>query len=285
VASFISDMRFDELVSRELEELEKVENPEQIKITYKLVCEDGGFLLWNCSMSRESARVSVEGSFLVLQTGNFVFMLSGQPPRFLRECIMYLAKDMYPNIMIAYITAEEIFEILQRFSKTKETELLYSKSVTKRMFGKSFTSLGYATTKEPFTEAFAKAHSLGLWIDSIRVVSADNSRVDFRLSRSGLLTYYNGSFEEFYDNVLILMEEYCSQRMKMFEKRGRKERNDREPQPLLLKFDSRVFEDTFIRKQLINVISEYDFCNYSVIHEGNPHVYINREGKITEFSM
>jgi hypothetical protein len=272
VVFFVSDLNFEELIARELPELENV------RIESKEVFKEGEFTLWNCIMIRNTARGKVEGSFLALQTGYFVFVITDSRPSFMRECVMYLSRELYPSLMISYITAEEIFEILQHFSKARKTELLYSKYVAKKMFGRPFTALGYAAKKKknfPFTEAFSKARNLGLWIDSIRVFSEDDLRIDFRLSRGGFLTYYRGTFEGYYNDVLVPIQDYSIKRLKVFEKKGRRENPDREPQLLLINFDSNVFEDTFIRKELVNVIASYDFCNYSVIHDGNPHVYIN----------
>jgi len=267
VTSLISDLYFDELMDRELPEFEEVE------VVHKKIHEEEGFVIWNYSMKRETSKGKIEGSFLVLQIGYLIFVVTGNPPSFLREGIMYLVRKTYPDIVIAYITAEEIYKILENFSKSKEVKLLYSKFVGKRMFGKRFTSLGYGT--EPFLEAFKKARNDGVWIDSIRVFSENGSKIDFNLSRGGRLTYYRGNFEEYYEHILTSIEEYCSKRLKVFEKRGRRESRDKELRPILIQFDSKVFEDSFVRKQLINVVANYDYCNYSIIHDGNPHVYMN----------
>lgn len=273
VVFFISDLNFEELIGRELSELENV------RIERRKVFEENKFTLWNCTMVRYARGKKTEGNFLVLQADYFVFVITESHPSFLREGVMYLSRELYPNLMISYVTAEEIFEILQHFSKARKTELLYSKYVAKKMFGRPFTALGYAAKKEeknlPFTEAFSKARNLGLWIDSIRVFSEDDPRIDFRLSRGGFLTYYLGSFEGYYNDILVPIQDYSVKRLKVFEKKGRRENPDKEPRPFLINFDSNVFEDTFIRKELVNVIASYDFCNYSVIHDGNPHVYIN----------
>jgi len=268
IASFISEVSFDELLNEEFPELEKIE----IDFKKKVHQEDG-FVLWNYTISREVRARKIRGSFLVLQIGCFVFLITGYRPPFLRKCIMYIARQMYPDIMVAYITTEEIHEILQNLSKVKNTELLYSKYVAKKVFGEHFTSLGYA--RAPYTEAYKKTRDARprLWIDSIRVFSPNDTQVDFRLSRQGHLTYYKGNFEEYYEHILAPIEEYCSRRLEIFEKRGRRETI--EVRPLSIQYDSKVFEDPSIRKQLINVIAKYDFCNFSVIHKGNPHVYLN----------
>jgi hypothetical protein len=268
ITSFISDFYFDEMIDRE------VQGQKEIECNYKKIHEEEGFVLWSCSLRRDLKGELVEGSFLVLQVGYFIYVITGSPPSFLREGIIYLAKKMYPDMAIAYITAREIYEILENLSRKKEKKFFYTKFVAKKMFGKKFTGLGYAET-DPFQEAFQRASNEGLWIDSIRVFSEDQAKIDFRLSRAGYLAYHRGNFEEYYKFVLALIDEYCSKRLKIFEKRGRKETPDRESRPILIQFDSEVFEDKSVRKQLIDVIADYDYCNYAVIHDGNPHVYLN----------
>jgi len=270
VASFVSNLRFDDLINQELPELEKVE------IEYEKKLHEGdGFILWNYSINRKLRDGEIKGSFLALQTGYFVFLITGQSPSYLRKVIKYITKAMYPEIMVAYITAEEIYEILQNLSKTRKTELSYSKYVAKKMFGDPFTSLGY--TRAPYTEAFKQVRNAQprLWIDSIRIDSEDSYKIDFRLSREGLLTFYKGNFAEYYEHVLVPIQEDCGRRLRIFEKRGRRQTTEKQLRPLMIRYDSKVFEDSFIRKQLINVIAKYDFCNFSVIHNGNPHTYLN----------
>lgn len=270
VTSFISELYFDELIGYELPKLEGIEIVQK-----KKVHEEEGFVLWNYSISRKTDTEGIRGSFLVLQIGYFVFLITGFPPSFVRKGIMHIARKMYPNIMTAYITAEEIHQILQTFTETKNTKLFYSKYVAKKVFGVPDTDIRYR--RGPYIEAFRKTRDARprLWIDSIRVFSKDGPQIDFSLSREGHLTYYKGNFEEYYEHVFFPIEEYCGQRLRIFEKRGRRETVDRELRPLLMQYDSGVFEDASTRKQLVNVIAKYDFCNYSVIHSGNPHVYLN----------
>jgi hypothetical protein len=237
------------------------------------VHEENGYVLWNCSLSREKRDIRIEGNFLVLQIGYFIFSITGDSPLFVRGGIMYLARKLYPDLTIAYITEEEIRNILESLSKAENVKLLYSKFVAKKMFGEPYTGLGY--TKAPLQQAFKIARNEGLWIDNIRVYSEEADRIDFRLSRAGYLVYRRGNFELYYRHVLTLIEEYCSKRLKIFEKRGRREIENKEPKPILVQFDADIFQDTSVRKQLIDVISKYDFCNFSVIHNGNPHVYMN----------
>lgn len=280
VTSFISDLYFDKLIDYKLSELEELEIDQKRKVH-----EEEGFVLWNYSISRKMRTDRIHGSFLVLQIGHFIFLITGYPPSFVKKGITHIARKMYPDMMIAYITAEEIHQILQTFARTKGTELFYSKYVAKKVFGEPDTDLRYK--RGLYIEAFKKARETRprLWIDSIRVFSKDEPQVDFSLSRDGYLTYYKGNFEEYYEHVLIPIEEYCGQRLRIFEKRGRRETAQKELRPLLIQYDSKVFEDASVRKQLVNVIAKYDFCNYSVIHSGNPHVYLNIVDRIDNSSF
>lgn len=270
IASLISEANFDELVTEEVPELEKIEIDSK-----KKVHEEDGFILWNYTIGREVRGKQIKGSFLALQKGYFVFLFTGFSPSFLRKCIMYIAKQLYPDIMVAYITTDEINEILGNLAEAKKINLFYSKHVAKKVFGERYTSLAYG--HEPYTNAFKKARDARprLWIDSIRVFSENTVDIDFRLARQGTLTYYKGNFQEYYEYILSKIADYSGRRLKIFEGRGRRETKEKEVHPLLIQYDSKVFEEPIARKQLIDVIANYDFCNFSVIHNGNPHVYLN----------
>jgi hypothetical protein len=270
IASLICEANFDELVTEEVPELEKIRIDSKQRIH-----QEDGFILWNYTISREVRGKQVKGSFLALQKDRCVFLITGFSSLFLSCCLMYTAKQLYPDIIIAYVTTDEINKILGGFSVAKNTSLYYSKYVAKKVFGKRYTSLSYG--REPYTEAFKKVQESRprLWIDSIRVFSENKDDIDFRITRQGTLTYYKGSFQEYYQHVLTKIGSYCGNRLKLFEKRGRRETEEKEVRPLLLQYDSKVFEETKARKQLIDVIAKYNYCNFSVIHNGNPHIYLS----------
>jgi len=270
VASLIAEASFEELFDIEAPELRNIKIESK-----KKVHDEDGFTLWNYSVSRELRGEQISGNFLVLQKSCFVFLITGLSPSFLRNCLMYIAKQLYPDIMVAYITADEINQILGSLSGKKRTKLFYSKFVAKKVFGERETSLGYG--HKVYTEAFKKVLEARprLWIDSINVFSEDAVDLEFRLGRQGNLTYRKGNFQEYYEYVLSQIAGYCGRRLRIFEKRGRRETVDKEVHPLVIQYNSKVFDEPIARKQLIDVIADYDFCNFSVIHNGNPHVYLN----------
>ena len=283
VLSTISETRFDDLVDRKLLELENIDGD------FRKVHEENGSILWNFSIERKMKRRKLVGSFLALQSGGAVYLITGQPTEFLNDGLFYLARKMYPDLIMAYITSEEIYEILGSFSKAVGAELFYTKFVAKKMFGRASTDISFATKRapkeyDPYTKAFKEARSRGLWIDAIRVFSK-SAPIRFNISRSGLLKYYLGTFETYYNFFLSEIWRFYAQRLKRFENRGRRDQPEKEPNPLLLKFDSNVFEDVAVRKQLIKVIGDYDFCSYSVIYGGNPHAYVSVVDRIDNSSF
>ena len=283
ILSAISEAPFVDFVDKTLFELEN------INVDFTEVCKENGSILWNFSLERRMKRRSLKGRFLALQSGESVCLITGEPTKFLNDGLFYLTREMYPELIMAYITSEEIHDVLRSFSKAFEVELFYSKSVVKRMFGRAFTGIGFATKREPkayhpYGDAFKDARSRGLWIDNIRVFSKGAS-VDFSISRSGLLKYYSGTFETYYNLLLSKIWEFYAQKLKRFENRGRRIQPKKEPNPLLIKFDSNIFEDIAVRKQLIKVIGNYDFCSYSVIYGGNPHVYMSIVDRVDNSSF
>jgi len=283
ILSTISEVRFDDLFDKKLFELENIDG------TFRKVHEQNGSILWNFSIERKMKGRKLEGSFLALQSGESVYLITGQSTEFLNDGLLYLTQKMYPELMTAYITSEEIYKILESFSKAAEVELFYTKFVAKKMFGKPSTDISFATKREPkeydpYTEAYKKARSQGLWIDTIKVFSK-SAPIKFSIYRNGVFKYYCGTFETYYNLLLSEISRFHAQRLKRFENRGRRDQPKRQPNPLLMKFDSNVFEDVAIRKQLIGVIGDYDHCSYSVLYGGNPHVYLSIVDRIDNSSF
>jgi hypothetical protein len=144
------------------------------------------------------------------------------------------------------------------------------------MFGKAFNIRRHEKRLDPekyelFQEAFKKAKEQGGWVDRIRVFSEKHK---FSLARSGVLRVYKGSFSEYYSYFMRKITESASEKWKIFEKRGRQEVPLKDVRPILVSFENSVFDDITVRKQFLQIISAYPDCSYSIIHGGNPHVYV-----------
>jgi len=273
VVSLIAKTPFIELVEDSLHGYEKMD------WSYKVLSKQNGFILSKFLLKRDLYIRKINNNFLALQNGSMLYILTGGSKNFIDSGIMFLAKCLYPNVIIAYITSDEIFELLKYFSKVKETTLFYKSSVRRKMFGEAETDVSYRIGRRQkkaytFEEAFHRAEMLGQWIDKIHVIS-ERFKYDFYLSRNGMLKIKKGLFEDYFDNLLIKIGEKYLERLKQFEKRSRLIQPEFRIKPLILSFETNIFDDAIVRKQFLNVIEEYQNCSYSVVYAGNPHIYIN----------
>ena len=185
------------------------------------------------------------------------------------------------------MTSEDLFQLLTDFSNSKRIELRYTEFVYKSMFENAFTDRRNEKRAakeqfELFSYAFRKAREQGGRVDRIRVFGKG---VSFSISRSGVLKIYSGNFTDYYRFFISRMGSIAIERWKIFDKRARADSPNKEVRPILVNFDSNVFENVAERKLLIRILSDYKNCEYSVIHGGNPHVYAIIRDKIDNSSF
>ena len=222
----------------------------------------------------------VKGSFYALQKENQIFLITGESSRYVDRCLLYLTTMMYPNAILGYLTSQEIFELLTFFSENKKVDFNTNKYVAKRMFGEQRVS-NIRFESQEFTKTFEIVRKDRLWIDSISVISA---KYDFSMSRKGIMQYSLGAFDEYYV-LLQKWSEMCRSKYKRFEGRSRKDDPQKKVNPLIIKFDETMFDEEEIRKRFIKTIQEYPFCSYSIVHEGNPHIYLTLLDRIDNSSF
>jgi len=263
IFSLLSEFRFDDVLEKKIEELDK------IKAKYSEISHEQGFVLWSFNLSRKIRSHVIEGDFYVLQKQKQIYLITGEPSRYVDRCVLYLISKMYPDILIGYLTSEEIYNLLNYFSSRIKKALLTKKYIAKRMFGeKKETDVRFKS--ENFVATFKKVKKDNLWIDNIRVSS---DKFDFRIGRNGILQYYRGVFDEYY-SLLQKWSETCLMKYRMFDRRGRQENPERKVRPLIIEFNERMFDDIAIRKKFVETIGKYPFCSYSVVHGDNPHIYL-----------
>lgn len=268
VVANISDLSFDQMV-RDITEL-------GIQLEHTRISEEEGFILWRCVAVRRIRGVILTGTFFVLQKNLSTHIITGEKNIFLRNVVLFINKNLFPKLLRAYVTSEELYDLLDNFCRAEQTELRYKEFVYKKMFGEAFTDRRHEKRLDPqkykpFQEAFKKAREQDGWLDRIRVFG---NGYTFTISRGGILRFYEGNFGDYYKYFMSRFAEAANTRWKVFEKRGRRESPQKEVRPILVAFDSNVFEDPTIRKQFLQTMSTYSNCAYSVIHGGNPHLYI-----------
>jgi hypothetical protein len=250
-----------------------------IEIDCEEIAREGDFELWSCTAARRlpTYEFVLTGSFHVLKRKLSTFFISGERGIFFRHFIRPMTRIAYPDLLRGYILTEEIFKLLDDFSKTIKTPLRYNEFWYKKLFGEAFTDRRHEKRWDIekygiFEEAFLKAREEGGWLDRINVFGGN---FDFSIDRNGVLKFRKGAFSDYYHYFLSRIIDVVSARWKLFEKKGRAEQPEYEVKPILVEFENVVFDDVELKKQFIQELSRYPNCSYSIIHGGNPHLYLS----------
>ncbi len=272
VITLFSETSFENLVKRI--------NSSDMEVKSDKVNDTDGTTLFSCTalrvFRRNGEETKITGNFYAIQKKPFLYLITGERNPFLPKILAPIAKNFYPDAIRTFITSEDLLQLLSDFSTTKGIELRYTEFVYKSMFEKAFTDRrnekrGAFAEYSPYFMAFKKAREQGGRVDRIKVFGGGNS---FSISRSGIIKIYSGVFTNFYQFFMARIGTISVERWKVFEKRARSETPNKIPRPVLVNFDTNVFDDIAERKLLIKILAEYSNCEYSIIHGGNPHVYV-----------
>lgn len=224
------------------------------------------------------------GKFQSLQINDELYILSGSKADFFDKIVLQLLRRLYPVVLSAFIHSNGIYQILEHFETVMNIKLKKRDAVRKQIFGFSpRTERDWEVFKEgrsypTFQEAFEESKNEDLWIDSIKVFSGENvkrPKIQFSISRKGLVSLDKGVFDSIFSNVLHLIIERSKERREQFKHRSRSEQSDKKPKPLIVKFGKDVFEKMETREEFSRILEKYTHCNYSIMHSGNPHVYLS----------
>jgi len=184
-----------------------------------------------------------------------------------------ILNEWYPMLFRLYFKSTDIIGALKHFESEYNDKLTVDNLVAKRWFGKKETNLSYF--KGSLDQAIGKARLTNTWIDYLLV-----SGKHFKLSinRRGVIrVYYVKNFDAIKFILIKLVTDLAS-RLKIFDKRGRIEAD--KLRPMIIKFATNIFESITGTKKFLEIIENYKFINYSVLHAGNPYVYITILDKI-----
>jgi hypothetical protein len=243
---------------------------------YREVNNEDEFFLYSCTSARRVGNDIISGNFYVLQKKPFLYFITGERTPFFTKLLIPMAAKLFPKAIRTYVTSDDLQFLLKDFSEKKNVSLRYNEFVYKRMFGDAFTATRRDRRQNvnkyaSFIEAFEKASEQGGWLDRIRVFGNGYA---FSISRSGTFKFTNGTFDDYHEYFLTKIGDLALKRWKIFEKRSREEVPNKEVKPVLVNFNSNVFEQTEDRKQFLSILESYSNCEYSVIHAGNPHLNV-----------
>ena len=226
----------------------------------------------------------VLGRFQSLQSNDALYVFSGESADFFNSIVLRVLRNLYPTVLFAFIHSDGIYNILKQFEKKQNVTLNYDRVVRKVIFGKQpRTQVDWERTKEgreyfSFHQAFRKSEDENMWVDSIRVFSdtiQSKEKFHFGISRGGLISFSEGRFDVIFSDVLEDIVTHSRNRRKQFKHRSRSEQPDKRPKPLIVKFGKNIFEKTETRQEFSKILDKYPRCSYSIVHSGNPHVYLS----------
>ncbi len=260
-----------------------------IEIDCNEVASENGFRLSSCTTARRLPTYNfvLTGNFHVLTNNSFIFFITGEKGLFFKKMIKSLIQIAYPRLLRTNILTGEIFKLLEDFVNETKTQLRYNEFWYKKLFGEAFTVKKHEKRLEVedyelFPKAFLEAREQGGWLDRITVF---NRNFDFTIARNGVLKFKKGTFSDYYQHFFIRIVDFVTTRWKIFENKGRAEQPAKEVKPILVEFENDVFSDVVLKKQFIQELSNYPNCSYSIIHGGNPHLYLSMLDRVDNSSF
>lgn len=230
------------------------------------------------------------GTLHSLQRGDMVCLLGAEQGGLFRRASSAV-KRLRPRVVLPFSESSEIRRMLARLEKRVSAPLLHKRSVKRSMFGAMpRTSMEWdrnAHNREyqRADDVFRLAQESELMIDSLRVFTNEGEKLDVSVSRRGAVTVHAGDFKLVYDRMLEPIMSGALKRKKRFAHRSRSECRNKKPRPLLIEYKKNVFGDEGNRERFCKLIDSYTNCNYSIIHAGNPHIYISVLDKIDKSSL
>ena len=231
----------------------------------------------HCAYSVEGEGAS--GDLHSIQQGAGVCLFSGEGGRFFSRAVR-MAKRLRPGVTAPFTESTKIRSVLAELEENAGVSLWHKKSVRKTTGAAPKTTVEWdrparGRRYKSVEEAFEGADKSGLVIESLRVFVNKIGGLDISVSRGGLVTVHRGDIGDVYDNVLRPIISSGIDQRDRFTGRGRSERPDREPKPLLVRYKRPVLAGEEDRKRFCGLFEKYPNCNYGIVHAGNPHIYIS----------
>ena len=232
-----------------------------------------GYQLWKFSRPRPSA---LENFYALHTPENYVFLMSKMPSKAFKWRLIPFAKELYPDLVRVYASSEELRSFLALLQERLGRSLLYNSVVMKRLFGArdQFTDVYFGRLDRPFQDAFRTASSRGSWVDFIQVHDDRPEELIVSVSRGGLVSVRKGNFEQIADCILFPLMSKGGERYKFLSNRDRHTKPERQISPFFVRYDESLFDKPEVIVRLRDVIQSYRHCYYTVVHSGNPYLYM-----------
>ncbi|MFX0172497.1 MAG: hypothetical protein ACFE9L_11300 [Candidatus Hodarchaeota archaeon] len=257
---------------------------DQYSYKFELHTEEDDKKLWQVSIKYRKKKEIVKGVSWVYELPNFVLLIAKTQASIFDICERAF-NHLYPMISQFFLIRHELVGILGKF-ELKYLYELYSSNYTIRRLrttdgegDKRKTTVTYTTTT-PLLEIFNEADLNDMWISSIMIdgykhqPGGVSEEIQFRITNNTRLTITKGRPLDILAFFHKEIENIAIKRYRLLENRSRSKLADYQIKPIFLEFKEDLFKSKDKINEFLDVITQYKNCQYSVIHSGNPHLFM-----------
>jgi len=190
-----------------------------------------------------------------------------------------LLMKLYPGATRAFLTSRDMYRIISSANKLRKYDLRVRTDFARESGEDEETALEYhgkPVQELPTIDGLFRAKkNLRRSLTMYKLIAAQ-SKIPFEITFTGEghISLYEGGFEEITSDYVTPVIDVSFERIKRFSKRSMSETIDKKPRPIEIDFESDQFTTAGDMKSLIAHIQKYSHCNYSIVHSGNPHLFM-----------
>ncbi|MBU0765904.1 MAG: hypothetical protein KJ607_13850 [Bacteroidetes bacterium] len=209
------------------------------------------------------------------QYDNVYIAFTIEDSNFFNDELVPLLNSYYPDLIFTYLKNNIFKNLIEGFKKANSIkEIIVSRASQK--VRKEFGRMPAVTwNKSSLEDAFNWVYENDGYFKSLQFNAfiSNNISVNIFINRQGFLRtdyYFKKVFESFVEPICELIND----QYKLFSKRSRKDRQDLSVKPLIIQYDSEMFEEVEENSVFIEAIRNIDSASVSVLH-GNPYVHLS----------
>jgi len=191
----------------------------------------------------------------------------------------HLIGKIYPDATRAFLTSQQMREILSKANDAERFDLRV-RADHSLVEGRGYDS-ATAYRRRPVDElpgvdeVFETQENIRRYITMCKLKAANRrTPLEMTFSGDGHIGLYDGDFNKVFEQFIQPIIAVSSTRLEDFSDRSMSETDDHIPRQIEFESESEPFSSAkgieFIRKHIEN----YRRCTYSVVHSGNPHLYM-----------
>ncbi|WP_148681314.1 hypothetical protein [Candidatus Nitrososphaera gargensis] len=242
---------------------------------------------------RRNSPASALGNVLIVQSSHeqIYYAITNESRKFVESILRPFFKGYYPSISGAFLSSDELEDILEQLETVTESEVLLDRMTAYRRISYQRLFLDKASNKKkarkverkesavfyaerPYKEAFADAIANDRWVDKIQfhLISKGELALEGYISRKGLLKARRG-FLPFYTVIFPYIVEIIQKKFNLYSNRARVPSKPK-PSPLVVEFDYDIFKEVIQNHRFIELMKQMKFSSISVYHS-NPYVHLS----------